>query len=451
MKKVIKGLVWYKSTELRLFDNAALNLAAQQCDSIVHTFILDPRQFDVSERGHLKTNFVKFKFIMECVNDLESNLCKMGHELCLVFGKPEEELPLVATGYGCQKVFCHDDIAFDECQVLESTSDALAVASIDIEKVVGDGTLYEPKELPFAIKDLGYFTSFRNTVEASDLPIQSPVSMKDCVLGQSLQDCAPLLFEDGHVPSFTPSDSNGSMLLFNGFSKRSSLVDLTLYDLWSSLTSPAPADWSSRGQHVRINMSSEDHADDPRSAIHGMRGGETGAWRRVSHYIRQGIGRVSKYKETRNGMVGLDYSTKLSPYLATGCISARAVHAEIKKFEAETGVADENTYWVTFELLWRDYMRLYVRKWGARVFALGGPQGREGRAKHRWGDNALLVDTWVEGRTGYPFVDANMRELLHTGYMSNRGRQVVASFLVRCAHCGSIVVVADVVSSSSSS
>ena len=53
------------------------------------------------------------------------------------------------------------------------------------------------------------------------------------------------------------------------------------------------------------------------------------------------------------------------------------------------------------------------------------------RNKYPWATNPDLLNAWKEGKTGYPFIDANMRELKMSGWMSNRGRQVVASFLVR--------------------
>ena len=66
---------------------------------------------------------------------------------------------------------------------------------------------------------------------------------------------------------------------------------------------------------------------------------------------------------------------------------------------------------------------------GNAFFLLGGPQGNP--RKYPWKRDASLFQAWREGRTGYPLVDANMRELAATGFMSNRGRQIVASFLTR--------------------
>ena len=71
----------------------------------------------------------------------------------------------------------------------------------------------------------------------------------------------------------------------------------------------------------------------PRHAesAHPFHGGETLAHRRIRHLIETGA--VSTYKDTRNGMVGLDFSTKLSAWLALGCISARQIHEYLLDFE----------------------------------------------------------------------------------------------------------------------
>jgi deoxyribodipyrimidine photo-lyase len=112
-------------------------------------------------------------------------------------------------------------------------------------------------------------------------------------------------------------------------------------------------------------------------------------------------------------MVGADYSSKLSPYLATGSISARSVYAEIKKFESKSGISNENTYWLVFELLWRDFMRFYGYKYGIQLFHLGGVQGEAGRKRYPWGNDPVRLNAWRTGTTGYPFIDGNFFGLKH--------------------------------------
>ena len=135
---------------------------------------------------------------------------------------------------------------------------------------------------------------------------------------------------------------------------------------------------------------------------------------------------LKDYKETRNGLVGADYSSKLSPWLSTGCISAVEVYWEIKKYEDER-VANDSTYWLFFELLWREFFRFVARRYGAQIFKRNGIKDSD--EKMTLGDPKTF-HRWKEGRTPNAFVNANMVELARTGWMSNRGRQNVASYLV---------------------
>ncbi|KAL9630341.1 MAG: hypothetical protein Q9164_006465, partial [Protoblastenia rupestris] len=154
---------------------------------------------------------------------------------------------------------------------------------------------------------------------------------------------------------------------------------------------------------------------------------------------------MTSYKDTRNGTLGPDFSTKLSAWLALGCITARQVHQYLLDFEdGKTDLGkgvhgygkgeNKGTAAVRFELLWRDYFRLATWKFGPRLFRIGGfkddtttswayPQ-KNPAVQHK-------VSRFLEGRTGNGFIDASMRELFLTGYTSNRLRQNVASFLAK--------------------
>lgn len=154
-------------------------------------------------------------------------------------------------------------------------------------------------------------------------------------------------------------------------------------------------------------------------------GGETAALGRVEeHFWKKDL--IKIYKEIRNGMLGPDYSTKFSPWLATGCLSARYIYDEVRRYEKER-LANDSTYWVLFELIWRDYFRFLSIKYGNSIFHLGGPR----KVVSNWSQNRAFFEAWRDGHTGYPLIDANMKELCTTGFMSNRGRQIVCSFLVR--------------------
>lgn len=188
-------------------------------------------------------------------------------------------------------------------------------------------------------------------------------------------------------------------------------------------------------------------------SAHPFQGGESNAWDRLRYLITSGG--MTDYKDTRNGLVGPDFSTKLSAYLALGCITARQVHEELLKLEDGTESAyqkakgynqgeNEGTKAVRFELLWRDYMRLCTMKFGTRLFKLSGFRGERERYDKQWktvdksraakdqnpspDDAKVILDRFLEGRTGMGLIDASQRELYHTGYTSNRARQNVASF-----------------------
>ena len=160
-------------------------------------------------------------------------------------------------------------------------------------------------------------------------------------------------------------------------------------------------------------------------AVHPFPGGERAAWKRIRDYFWKGD-HLHRYKETRNGLLGANFSTKFSPWLALGCLSPRDIHREVIRYESER-VANRSTYWLVFELLWREYFHWLLHKYGDRFFHHGGIRGRAPRSR----PDPERILAWCEGCTGVPFVDANMRELNDTGYMSNRGRQNVASFLVK--------------------
>ena len=160
-------------------------------------------------------------------------------------------------------------------------------------------------------------------------------------------------------------------------------------------------------------------------AVLSFRGGEEEGWKWMAEWMWE-RDCLQRYKETRNGLVGADYSSKLSPWLANGCLSAVQVYWEIKKYEEER-LANESTYWLFFELLWREFFRFVGRRYGASLFTKGGIKGEEA---YPMTSDAGKMESWKRGQTKDDFVNANMLELVLTGWMSNRGRQNVASYLI---------------------
>ncbi len=160
-------------------------------------------------------------------------------------------------------------------------------------------------------------------------------------------------------------------------------------------------------------------------AVLSFTGGESAGIARLQDYFWTGD-RLRTYKETRNGMLGADYSSKFSPWLSLGCLSPRYIYQQVQDYETQR-IKNDSTYWLIFELLWRDYFRFICAKHGNAIFRQSGLQG----IPIPWQEDWQKFTLWQQGKTGFPLVDANMRELAATGFMSNRGRQNVASFLTK--------------------
>jgi len=155
-----------------------------------------------------------------------------------------------------------------------------------------------------------------------------------------------------------------------------------------------------------------------------FRGGEMQAMKRLNYYLWESEA-ITTYKKTRNGMIGKDYSSKLSAYLALGNISPVQVYHAVKDFE-EKIEKNKSTYWLFFELLWREYFQLVADTHKTKIYSEGGIRAKE----IKFENDLNKFQQWCKGQTDHPFINANMKELVETGYMSNRGRQNVASYLV---------------------
>jgi len=151
-------------------------------------------------------------------------------------------------------------------------------------------------------------------------------------------------------------------------------------------------------------------------------GGESRALIHLEQYFERRL--PDTYKKTRNQLIGMDYSSKFSPWLALGCFSARFITKKLTEYENLYG-ANDGTYWLWFELLWRDYFRFLHFKFGNKLYHARG-LGNE--PKNQFDEKKF--NQWVTGNTGESLTDAGMRELLTTGYLSNRMRQIVASYWI---------------------
>lgn len=359
-----RSIVWFK-TDLRLYDNETLVRAIEQSDEVIPVFCFDDDNFKITEFGFQKTGSFRAQFLLESLADLDANLRKLGSGLIVVKGRPELELYKIAKQYNAHKIFAKKEVTYEEKQTEEAVENELWKAQCSLE-TFSTSTLYHALDLPFSIRDIpDVFTSFRKKTERE-------ASIRDIFLR----------------PTAIPSPAIPAMQL------------PTLEEL--GLT-----------PQVRDN----------RAAIQQI-GGETEGYKRLQHYFFESRA-ISNYKETRNEMIGPDYSTKFSAWLAMGCLSPREVYYELKKYESQFS-ANQSTYWLYFELLWRDFFRFMFKKHRNKYFLQNGIKDTD-RELLKYNEETLYK--WINGETGVDFVDANMIELKLTGFISNRGRQIVASYL----------------------
>ncbi len=360
-------LIWYRN-DLRLHDHAPLIQAIKEGAKVIPLYCFDDRQFAQTPFGFPKTGGFRSQFLLESVADLRESWRSRGSDLIIRRGLPEVIIPELVAQLGINGVYYHQEVTAEEIAVDKAIESALKSTSASFKSFWGH-TLHRLQDLPFRITDLPeLFTNFRKVVE------------KDCVVTKALV-----------VPLALP---------------------------------PLPAEVDPGNLPSLADLGVEAAPNDPRGVL-TFKGGETQGIARLDEYFWT-QDKLRVYKETRNGMLGADYSSKFSAWLALGCLSPRYIYAQVKKYEDER-IENDSTYWLIFELLWRDYFRFICAKHGSKIFQRSGLQGVDLSWKEDW----LRFDIWREGKTGFPLVDANMRELAATGFMSNRGRQNVASFLTK--------------------
>ncbi len=171
---------------------------------------------------------------------------------------------------------------------------------------------------------------------------------------------------------------------------------------------------------IRLNRFGEDGAE-------WSAGGETAGLARLQNYAWETRAAL-QYHETRNGLIERDDSSKFSRWLAWGALSPRRIYRELTRLKIEMG-SSEGISSLIYELVWRDYFKFLAHLTMDAFFSKQGlrPSPLE------YENDDVQVDAWCKGQTGNDFVDANMRELLTTGWMSNRGRQNVASYFAKSA------------------
>ncbi|MCR8667985.1 DASH family cryptochrome [Aestuariibaculum sp. M13] len=360
------SLIWFRNN-LRIHDNSSITKAITKGKKVIAVYCFDPRQFKMNRFGFKKTEKFRARFLIESVSDLKNNLKKHNIPLFVYLDKPENCIPNLVVNHQVTEIYLQEEWTPEETSVLRKVKNQLSKNILFTTSY--DQFLFHPLDLPFKIEHLpNVFTDFRKIIEKQ---INVRPICKDYLI-------------------------NFNQPKINNTTKIPSLTDLGF----------------------------EDFKTHPKSAF-PFKGGETKALKHIQHYMFN-TKNLGVYKNTRNGLIGTDYSSKLSPWLANGCVSAKLIYYKVKQFEKEY-FSNQSTYWLVFELIWRDYFKYLSLKNGNLIFKIEGILDKT----YPWLNDNDIILKWIEGKTPEPFVNANMIELNKTGWMSNRGRQNVASYFAK--------------------
>ena len=359
------GLIWFRNN-LRVQDNASLKKATENHSNVIAVYFFDPKLFKIDAFGFQKTAKFRAKFLIETVTTLKKNLSDLNITLLTYFESPENKIHKICDAFSIATIYTQKEWTKEEVTTDNFIKNTLCTTINFVENY--DQFLYHPESVSKDFLNIpDVFTIFRKKVEKT-------VKIEENFLVSKLSK-ENLLEIETAIPN---------------------LKDLNFTDFNSNVKSAFP-----------------------------FSGGEDAALERLDTYFFE-TKKVAFYKKTRNGLVGIDYSTKFSPWLANGSLSAKTIYWKIKEYEKEFG-ANQSTYWVIFELIWRDYFKYISLKYNSKIFKIDGILTKS----YQWNSDEKSIQQWIQGKTKDDFVNANMIELKETGWMSNRGRQNVASYFAK--------------------
>ena len=360
------SLVWYRN-DLRIKDHQGLSRAIDSKRQVVAYFNFNPNLFKELNMGFKKTGSYRSKFMIESVNDLQLELDKLNISLIIDNCPDGQNLIKKIKKLNVKEIFIQREWTRDEIneekEVLNRIDSNVKI-NYSFEQF-----LYHPNDLKKKIDDIpNVFTLFRKKCE-KELKVRSL------------------------------ADSPRRLESKNRLSEKYKIPSLN-------------------------DLGFKEFKLDKRSAF-PFKGGSKSGIERINNYLWE-TKKLSFYKHTRNGLIGIDYSSKFSSWLANGCVSPKMIYWEIKKYENQV-IKNQSTYWLVFELIWRDYFKYISMKYRDKIFSIEGILNR----KYNWDKSKTKVYEWINGKTKEPFVNSNMLEIKNTGWMSNRGRQNVASYFAK--------------------
>ena len=387
-------IFWFRS-DLRVGDNLALAEACASAGRLLPVYCHDPAAGAPTRWGFARRGPHRRAFLEAALDDLDAALRARGSALLELHGAPCEVLPALARAVGTDVVVCEAIAAPEE----EDELAALRAAGLRV-RTVWQSSLLDPAALPFAPARLPkVFTAFRQAVESAGLQPPAPLPAAqtlppwpDLATGaeaahhlracrRSYKDEAPALpcrsggsRESGDATSDADAEAERSIRACRR-SYKDEAPALPCRSGGSRESGDATSDADAEAEHhlracrhsCKDEVSVFPYRAEPASFPWwrpDFAGGEGAALAHLAGYFAGE--RPRHYKATRNGLSGVDFSSKFSPWLAQGALSPRRVFAALRRHEAAQG-ASEGSYWLWFELLWRDYFRFLHLQHGGRL------------------------------------------------------------------------------------
>jgi deoxyribodipyrimidine photo-lyase len=365
----MKSLYWFRN-DLRLNDNLSLNVALEKSDEILFVYIYDIANDKNCAWGFKRVGQHRKLFLSQGLKELKAQLSERGHQLNTYVDDSVSILIKLVEKYRINTIYCESIKSFDEAKQIESIKNA----GIDVCSL-WQSSLFMQDQLPFGIKELpNVFTDFRKRIELRDIKPHKPVSISKNIF---------------NIDSIT----EGQCAMLN-------ICPITI-----------------NYQKSSFPISHKDFIGGEKSGI---------------SYLKKYFNSENpcRYKKTRNELMGVNFSTKFSPWLSMGYISPRQVFFFLHEYEKRE-TKNESTYWIFFELMWRDYFRFIFEKFGKIIFHKQGLNIFNAEVNHSTNN----FNRWIRGQTKNEFINAGMVELKETGFLSNRMRQIVASYLINELSC----------------
>ncbi|WOD39117.1 FAD-binding domain-containing protein [Nodosilinea sp. E11] len=360
-------VLFWHRRDLRLGDNVGLAAARDRTPHLIGVFCLDP--------GILGGDAVapaRVAYMVGCLVALQQSYAKAGGQLLILQGKPQEKIPALAKALKADAVYWNRDVEPYSRQRDTEVVDALKESGLEFRTTFWDQLLHEPGEIRTGAGDpyTVYTPFWRNWVKRSKAaPLPAPQGLKALSRQQ-----------------MTAAQTAGC-------------IDLpTAEDLGFVWTNGFPVE-----------------------------PGEPGALERLEEFC-SGNSALTTYDEQRN-FPFVDGTSRLSAALNFGAVGIRTVWAaaEAAYGRSRSDETHNNIQTWQQELAWREFYQ-HVMYFFPEL--ADGPY-RDPLKDFPWVNNEDHFAAWCEGRTGYPIVDAAMRQLNEIGWMHNRCRMIVASFLTK--------------------